>query len=119
MLCVPSAGKQGGQDDSSSYLNSNICICSDCMQKTFDAMNNSNFNYSDMTNQMNMQDMFNMPPMMNMFGDDPVLKSQKIKKKKPKDKDEPVLDIKNIPPPHRIKSRSWMIILSDRIMRKR
>ena len=54
---------------------------------------------------MNMQDMFNMPPMMNMFGDDPVPKSQKIKKKKPKDKDEPVLDIKNIPPPHRIKSQ--------------
>ena len=86
-------------------MNSNICICSDCMQKSFDAMNNSNFNYSDMMNQMNMQDMFNMPPMMNMFGDDPVPKSQKIKKKKPKDKDEPVLDIKNIPPPHRIKSQ--------------
>lgn len=84
-------------------MNSNICICSDCMQKSFDAMNNSNFNYSDMMNQMNMQDMFNMPPMMNMFGDDPVPKSQKIKKKKPKDKDEPVLDIKKIPPPHRIK----------------
>lgn len=86
-------------------MNSNICICSDCMQKSFDAMNNSNFNYSDMMNQMNMQDMFNMPPMMNMFGDDPVPKFQKIKKKKPKDKDEPVLDIKNIPPPHRIKSQ--------------
>ena len=26
-------------------LPNNICICSDCMQKSFDSMNNSNINY--------------------------------------------------------------------------
>ena len=62
-------------------MNSNICICSDCMQKSLDTMNNSNFNYSDLMNSMNMQDFFGMP--IQGFMEDPVPKSQKIKKKKP------------------------------------
>ena len=86
-------------------MNSNICICSDCMQKSLDAMNNSNFNYSDMMNQINMQDLFAMPPMMNNFTGDPVPKSQKIKKKKPKEEQKPLIDLKNIPAPHKIKAQ--------------
>ena len=27
-------------------LPNNICICTDCMQKSFDSMNNSNINYN-------------------------------------------------------------------------
>ena len=65
-------------------MNNSICICSDCMQKSLDAMNNSNFNYSDMMGSMNLQELFGMP-MMNGFMEDPVPKSQKIKKKKPKE----------------------------------
>ncbi len=88
-------------------VNNNICICSDCMQKSMDAMNNSNFNYSEMMNQMNqmnMQDLFGMP-MMNGFPEDPVPKSQKIKKKKPKEEQKPLIDLKNIPAPHKIKAQ--------------
>lgn len=85
-------------------MNSNICICSDCMQKSLDAMNNSNFNYTDMMNQINFQDLFNMP-MMNQMTEDPVPKSQKIKKRKPKEEQTPVIDLKNIPAPHKIKAQ--------------
>ncbi len=85
-------------------MNSNICICSDCMQKSLDAMNNSNFNYTDMMNQINFQDLFNMP-VMNQMTEDPVPKSQKIKKRKPKEEQTPVIDLKNIPAPHKIKAQ--------------
>lgn len=85
-------------------MNSNICICSDCMQKSMDAMNNSNFNYSDMMNQINIQDLFGMP-MMNGFMEDPVPKSQKLKKKKKKEEQKPLIDLKDIPAPHKIKAR--------------
>ena len=85
-------------------MNSNICICSDCMQKSLDAMNNSNFNYTDMMSQINCQDLFNMP-VMNQMTEDPVPKSQKIKKRKPKEEQTPVIDLKNIPAPHKIKAQ--------------
>lgn len=84
-------------------MNNSICICSDCMQKSLDTMNNSNFNYTDMMNQLNLQELFNSP-MMNGFMEDPVPKSQKIKKKKPKEEQTPVIDLKNIPAPHVIKA---------------
>lgn len=77
----------------------NICICAECMQKTFDTINTSGMPYMDM--------MGFSPNMMNFTppnGDIP--KSQKLKKKKPKEKKEqPQLDIKNIPVPHVIKGK--------------
>ncbi len=85
-------------------MNNSICICSDCMQKSLDTMNNSNFNYSEMMNQMNLQDLFG-GPLGNNFMQDPVPKSQKIKKKKPKEEEMPMIDLKNIPAPHIIKSQ--------------
>ena len=86
-------------------MNNSICICSDCMQKSLDTMNNSNFNYSEMMNQMNLQDLFG-GPLGNNFMQDPVPKSQKLKKKKPKEEEKPLIDLKNIPAPHVIKVRS-------------
>ena len=77
----------------------NICICAECMQKTFDTINTGGMPYMDM--------MGFSPNMMNFTppnGDIP--KSQKLKKKKPKEKKEqPQLDIKNIPVPHVIKGK--------------
>lgn len=88
----------------------NICVCADCMQKSFDTMNNSGMNYSDMMNMSNMnlnninfQELFGMP-MMNS-SQDAIPNSQKLKKKKPKDSKEPALDIKKIPAPHVIKAQ--------------
>ncbi|SES69879.1 ATP-dependent Clp protease ATP-binding subunit ClpX [[Clostridium] polysaccharolyticum] len=80
------------------HIPNNICICSSCMQKTFDTMNHGNVPYMDFMT-------FN-PGMMNqtpLTHDIP--KSQKIKKKKEK-KEEPekALDPKKLPAPHLIKA---------------
>lgn len=79
-------------------LPNHIHVCSDCMQKSFDAMNNGQIDYSKLMNipgiqVMNVEDLENMIP-----------KQQKVKKKKPKENVKPALDIKNIPAPHKIKA---------------
>ncbi len=82
-----------------------ICICSDCMQKTFDTMNHAGFPIGDMGNFGNMPNisMINLSDLQNMGG---MPKSQKLKKKKPKEekKAKPELDIRTIPAPHKIKA---------------
>ena len=80
-------------------LPNNITVCSDCMQKSFDAMTNGSIDYTKLFNMpgiqfMNMSDLDNMTP-----------KSQKIKKKKDKPKEFHKLDIKDIPAPHKIKAQ--------------
>jgi len=79
----------------------NICICSDCMQKTFDTIN---------TNGSPYMDMMGFPPNMMNFSNlqNEIPKSQKLKKKKPKEEkvgEEKALDIKEIPSPHIIKGQ--------------
>ncbi len=76
----------------------NICICAECMQKTFDSINNSGMPYMDF---MGMN-----PNMMNFTPHNEIPKSQKLKKKKTKEENkEPVLDIRNVPVPHIIKGK--------------
>ena len=108
----------------------NICVCQACMQRSIDAMNNSGLNYADMMKQVdpnmfkqfdpNMMGMFNMQdlfgPNMNMNAEVP--KAQRIKKKKPADKKEPVLDIKNIPPPHKIKQQLDDFVIGQEYAKK-
>ncbi len=87
------------------HLQPNICICNDCMQKTFDTMSRGGFgglNLGDMDlSKMPNISMINLGDLMG--GGIPG--AQKIKKKKPKEKKEaPVLDIHSIPAPHKIKA---------------
>lgn len=80
-------------------LPNNISVCSDCMQRSFDAMNNGGFDYGQF---------MNMPGGMNMgFGDmeEQIPKSQRIKKKKPDEEKEPIINIRDIPAPHKIKAQ--------------
>ena len=85
-------------------LPNNIAICSECMQKTFDAMNNTPFPMGGMG-----MDFAGFSPFM--FGGE-MPKSQKIKKKQPKEQPktdaaevpEGVFDIRNLKPPHKIKA---------------
>ncbi|MCR4801699.1 MAG: ATP-dependent Clp protease ATP-binding subunit ClpX [Lachnospiraceae bacterium] len=80
------------------HIPNNICICSDCMQKTFDSMNNGAFgNMPSYMDLMNMNSAFGMPPQQE------TPQRQKLKKKNPEEK--PELDIKNIPAPHIIKEK--------------
>ena len=79
-------------------LPNNICVCGDCMQKSFDAMKGGQIDYSQLLNMpgvhfMNMSDLEQSIP-----------KQQKVKKKKEGEERKPLIDIRNIPAPHRIKA---------------
>ena len=79
-------------------LPNNICVCGDCMQKSFDAMKGGQIDYSQLLNMpgvhfMNMSDLEQSIP-----------KNQKVKKKKEGEERKPLIDIRNIPAPHRIKA---------------
>ena len=82
-------------------LPNNIHICPDCMQRSFDSMNQQmqtgNFNYGDLLNMPNVS-MIDLSSFQNQMG------QQKKHKKKKAEKKEPVLDLKKIPAPHKIKA---------------
>lgn len=78
-----------------------ICICQDCMQKTFDAMNNPGFSMNDMMGMGKIPNV-SMIDLTNFPGATPY--QPKIKKKKKEEKKEPVIDIRAIPAPHKIKA---------------
>lgn len=94
-------------------LPNNICVCNDCMHKTMDAV--SQFDYQGMLN-MDLNDMdFNgmkdkMPNISfvnitDLQGEGGIPNKQKLKKKKKNAGEMPLLDIKNIPVPHKIKAQ--------------
>lgn len=96
-------------------LPNNITVCNDCMHKTMDTV--SQFDYQGMLNNPAFMDDLNknlngkgypnirFVNIADLQGEGGIPNKQKIKKKKPKTAEEPVLDIKNIPPPHRIKAQ--------------
>ena len=96
-LCHRSESQAGKMID----LPNNIHICPDCMQRSFDSMNtqmqSGNFNYGDLFNMPNIS-MIDLSSLQNQMGQQP-----KPKKKKSEKKD-PVLDLKKIPAPHKIKA---------------
>lgn len=91
----------------------NICVCDDCMHKTMDAV--SQFDYQGMLNNpqlmREMDDMnrkggfpnISFVNLADLQGDGGIPNKQKIKKKK-KAEDKPVLNIRDIPAPHKIKA---------------
>ncbi|QDW73332.1 ATP-dependent Clp protease ATP-binding subunit ClpX [Lachnospiraceae bacterium KGMB03038] len=82
-------------------LPNNICVCRDCMQKSFDAMTSGQVDYSQLMN--------NLPPgvqFMNLSDlEQSVPKQQKVKKKKEGEERVPLVDLKNLPAPHKIKAQ--------------
>ena len=94
-LCRRPESKVGKMID----LPNDIHICTECMQKSFNAMNNSNMNYGELMNNMpniSMIDLSNIPGQ--------IPRSQQVKKKKPGKEKAPKLNIKDIPAPHKIKA---------------
>ena len=100
-MCRRPESKAGKMID----LPNNIHICTDCMQRSFDTMNNSSINYDElMKNIPNMPNisMIDLSSLQNQIPN-----RQKVKKKQeePKEKVAPkVFDIKSIPAPHKIKA---------------
>ncbi len=92
------------------HIPNNICICNDCMQKTFDTMNNGSMPYMDI---------MKFDPSMMQFSSikNEVPKNQKLKKKK-EDQGAPALDIKNIPAPHIIKGQLDDFVIGQEYAKK-
>ena len=82
-------------------LPNNMCVCRDCMQKSFDAMTSGQIDYSQLMN--------NLPPgvqFMNLSDlEQAIPKQQKVKKKKEGEERVPLVDLKDLPAPHKIKAR--------------
>lgn len=82
------------------HMPNNLCICNDCLQKTFDSINNGNMPYMEM---------FTLDPAMLRFGGE-LPKMPKVKKKvkeaeKTQEKEEvPAADLKKLKAPHKIKA---------------
>lgn len=80
-------------------LPNDISVCSDCMNKSFEAMNHPKFDLSRLLKTPGVQ-------VLNMSELESVLpKQQRVKKKKPDEKVVPAINIKDIPAPHRIKAQ--------------
>ena len=80
-------------------LPNNISVCSDCMNKSFEAMNNSNLDIGKLMNTPGIQ-------FLNVSDLDSIMpKQKKVKRKKPGEAKTPAINIKDIPAPHRIKAQ--------------
>ncbi len=77
----------------------NLYVCNDCMQKSMNMMNNPSFDLGKLLNTPGIQ-------FMNLSDLDSIVpKQQKVKRKKEGEKREPMINIKDIPAPHKIKGQ--------------
>ena len=91
-------------------------VCPDCMQRSMDSIMNGGFNYEDMMkfskdmpgiHFMNLGDMnMEMP------------KTQKVKKKKEGEERTPIIDLKDIPAPHKIKAQLDEYVIGQEYAKK-
>ena len=82
------------------HMPNDLCICNDCLQKTFDSINSNNFPYMEL---------LSLDPSMFRLGDLPKMpkvkkKAKEVEKEKTEQEQTPVLDIKQLKPPHKIKA---------------
>ncbi len=109
-------------------LPNNICVCDDCMHKTMETV--SQFDYQGMLNNPGLQNELDQLSRQGGFpnisfvnladlqGDGGIPNKQKLKKKKKKEGEEPVLDIHNIPAPHKIKASLDQYVVGQEYAKK-
>lgn len=97
----------------------NICVCTDCMQRSFNTMGTGDMNIGDFMS------MGNIPPnMQDLFMNntnahiDEIPKSQKLKKKSPDKGKKPIVSIKDIPAPHKIKQQLDQFVIGQEQAKK-
>ena len=95
-------------------LPNHVCVCNDCMQKTMDAV--SQFDYQGLLNNPNLQKdpgsmgfpggfpNISFVNLADLQGEGGIPNKQKIKKKKKGEEAKPIINIKDIPAPHKIKA---------------
>lgn len=79
------------------HIPNQICICPDCLQKTFDTINKGDNPYMQMMGFS--PNMMNIPNLQNE-----IPKAQKLKKKPKENTDNKVFDRKSVPAPHILKA---------------
>ncbi|SDB12186.1 ATP-dependent Clp protease ATP-binding subunit ClpX [Eubacterium oxidoreducens] len=91
------------------HMTAEICICNDCMQKTLDTISNTekdNPNHLGSIFGPNMGGHFPNISMVNLSDlQDMFPQRQKIKKKSKDKNSQPLIDLKDIPAPHKIKAQ--------------
>ena len=80
-------------------LQPNLFVCPDCMQKSMDAMNNMPFDYNQFMNNPG------MPVMGWDEMENEIPKTQRVKKRAPEEERVPIIALKDIPAPHKIKEK--------------
>ena len=97
-----------------------IHVCMDCMQKSFDAMNNMPMDYSELMKNMPNISMVDLNSLQNE-----IPKKQRIKKKKAQPEKEAnekiatkVFDIRSIPAPHKIKESLDSYVIGQEYAKK-
>ena len=108
------------------HLPQNICVCSDCMQKAFDTMNNGAFPYGDMMMNIRPEDLKNLTsnmPNISMINlsdlmNQQIPERQKIKKKKKEEAPKKAFDNRSIPAPHKIKAQLDDYIIGQEYAKK-
>lgn len=93
-------------------LPNNMSVCSDCMNKSFEAMNNTQFDMSKLMNNSGIQ-FLNLSDLDSMFP-----KKQRVKKKKPGAKKTQTLNIRDIPAPHKIKAQLDEYVIGQEYAKK-
>lgn len=92
----------------------NMCICSDCMQKAFDSLQNNGIDFSKIQNMpymnLNFNDFVPVPPESME-----IPQKQKIKKKTGKTQ---TLTMKDIPAPHQIKAQLDQYVIGQEQAKK-
>jgi len=94
------------------HLPNNIDICSDCMQRGFDTINQGNVDYSQLSNLMGMN-IIDLTDPMNQ-----VPQRQRVKKKEPEKKQEAEFSIHDIPAPHKIKATLDQYVIGQEYAKK-
>lgn len=80
------------------HMAQGICVCEDCMNRTMSAV--SQFDYQGLLNNPNLSFL----NISDLQGEGGIPNKQKLKKRKKGEKPKPIIDIENIPAPHRIKA---------------
>ena len=93
-------------------LPGDMSVCSECMNKSIEAMNNTPFDMSKMPNMPGVQ-FLNLSDLDSIFP-----KKQKVKRKKPGEKKAPVINIKDIPAPHKIKAQLDEYVIGQEYAKK-
>ena len=93
------------------HLPNNINICPQCMQKVFDSMGSSSMNLQDLNHMPNVS-MINLSDLQKH-----IPQGQKLKKKKKKE-EKPVLDLKSIPAPHKVKAKLDEYVIGQEYAKK-